>query len=46
MLRMRYGTPRPAFTEDVSREMAVAGWEVALSLPEEKGPRRSWKSSS
>ena len=29
------------FTEDVSREMAVAGWEVALTLAKEKGPRRS-----
>src|SRR5690606_22351217 len=39
MLRMRYGTPEScSFTEDVAREMAVAGWEVALSLAEEKGP--------
>ena len=39
MLKMRYGTAEAcAFTEDVSREMAVAGWEVALSLAEEKGP--------
>ena len=28
MLRMKYGSPESvAFTEDVSREMAVAGWE-------------------
>ena len=39
MLRMKYGsTESCAFTEAVSREMAVAGWEVALSLAEEKGP--------
>ncbi|MGN6518579.1 MAG: adenosylcobalamin-dependent ribonucleoside-diphosphate reductase [Dokdonella sp.] len=39
MLKKRYGTPEAcAFTEDVSREMALAGWEVALSLAKEKGP--------
>jgi ribonucleoside-diphosphate reductase alpha chain len=39
MLRMAYGTDEScAFTEAVAREMAVAGWEVALSLAEEKGP--------
>jgi ribonucleoside-diphosphate reductase alpha chain len=39
MLRMRYGTEDScAFTERVAREMAVAGWEIALSLAEEKGP--------
>ena len=39
MLKMKYGSPEAcAFTEDVSREMAVAGWEVALSLAQEKGP--------
>ena len=39
MLRMAYGSNESCkFTEDVSREMAVAGWEVALSLSEEKGP--------
>ncbi len=39
MLRMSYGAPDSCkFTEDVSREMALAGWEVALSLAEEKGP--------
>src|SRR5690606_17520028 len=26
------------FTEDVSRELAVAGWETALELAREKGP--------
>jgi len=26
------------FTEEVSREMALAGWEMALSLAKEKGP--------
>jgi ribonucleoside-diphosphate reductase alpha chain len=39
MLKHRYGTAEAvAFTEDVSREMALAGWEVALSLAKEKGP--------
>jgi ribonucleoside-diphosphate reductase alpha chain len=39
MLKMRYGSPESLeFTESVSREMAVAGWEVAASLAEEKGP--------
>jgi len=39
MLKTRYGTPEACtFTEDVSREMALAGWEVALSLAKEKGP--------
>jgi ribonucleoside-diphosphate reductase alpha chain len=39
MLKMRYGSREACeFTEAVSREMAVAGWEVALSLAKEKGP--------
>ena len=39
MLKMHYGSPEScAFTEKVSRDMAVAGWEVALSLAKEKGP--------
>ena len=39
MLGMKYGQADSlSFTEDVSREMAVAGWEVALELAEEKGP--------
>ncbi|RUL73154.1 adenosylcobalamin-dependent ribonucleoside-diphosphate reductase [Dyella choica] len=39
MLKLRYGSADAvAFTEDVSREMAVAGWEVALDLAREKGP--------
>lgn len=38
MLRMKYGSVESCeFTERVAREMAVAGWEVALSLAEEKG---------
>ncbi|GAB2498112.1 adenosylcobalamin-dependent ribonucleoside-diphosphate reductase [Arenimonas alkanexedens] len=38
MMRMKYGEKDSvAFTEQVSREMAVAGWEVALSLAKEKG---------
>ncbi|MBK6435204.1 MAG: adenosylcobalamin-dependent ribonucleoside-diphosphate reductase [Rhodanobacteraceae bacterium] len=39
MLRLAYGSKESCkFTEDVSRDMAVAGWEVALTLAEEKGP--------
>ncbi len=39
MLRMQYGRDDSlAFTDQVSREMAVAGWETALELAEEKGP--------
>ncbi|HET8897727.1 MAG TPA: ribonucleoside-diphosphate reductase, adenosylcobalamin-dependent, partial [Rhodanobacteraceae bacterium] len=39
MLKMRYGAADSvAFTEQVAREMALAGWEVALELAEEKGP--------
>ncbi|MFN3841946.1 MAG: LAGLIDADG family homing endonuclease [Rehaibacterium terrae] len=39
MLRMKYGSPESCeFTEAVAREMALAGWEVALSLAREKGP--------
>ena len=38
-LGMKYGSPESVkFTEDVSREMAVAGWEAALDLAREKGP--------
>ncbi len=38
MLKHRYGTAEACtFTEDVAREMAIAGWEVALSLAKEKG---------
>jgi ribonucleoside-diphosphate reductase alpha chain len=39
MLKLGYGSPEGvAFTEEVSREMALAGWEVALELAQEKGP--------
>jgi ribonucleoside-diphosphate reductase alpha chain len=38
-LGMKYGSPESVeFTESVSREMAVAGWEAALELSREKGP--------
>jgi len=38
MLRMKYGAADSVeFTERVSRELAVAGWEEALELTEEKG---------
>ncbi len=39
MLKMKYGSKQSAeFTERIAREMAIAGWEVALSLADEKGP--------
>jgi ribonucleoside-diphosphate reductase alpha chain len=39
LLRTKYGSPESVkFTEDVSREMAIAGWEAALELSREKGP--------
>src|SRR6185437_7356928 len=39
LLGMKYGSPESVkFAEDVSREMAVAGWEAALELAREKGP--------
>ena len=39
MLGMKYGsTPSLAFTDRIARDMAVAGWEVALHLAREKGP--------
>jgi ribonucleoside-diphosphate reductase alpha chain len=39
LLRIKYGSPQSVqFTEDVSREMAVAGWEAALELARAKGP--------
>ena len=39
MLKHRYGSAEAvAFTDEVSREMAVAGWQVALELAREKGP--------
>jgi ribonucleoside-diphosphate reductase alpha chain len=39
MLQMKYGSKQSCeFTERVAREMAVAGWEMGLSLAREKGP--------
>ncbi len=39
LLGMKYGSPEAVrFAEDVSREMAVAGWEAGLDLAREKGP--------
>jgi ribonucleoside-diphosphate reductase alpha chain len=36
---MRYGSKKSvAFTQNVSREMALAGWEAGLELAKEKGP--------
>nr|MBO2489064.1 ribonucleoside-diphosphate reductase, adenosylcobalamin-dependent [Gammaproteobacteria bacterium] len=39
MMCMRYGSKQSiAFTQNVAREMALAGWEAALELAREKGP--------
>jgi ribonucleoside-diphosphate reductase alpha chain len=39
MLCTKYGSKKSvAFTQNVSREMALAGWEAALALAREKGP--------
>jgi ribonucleoside-diphosphate reductase alpha chain len=39
MLRMKYGSREAVgFTERVSKEMALAGWEAGLDLAHEKGP--------
>ncbi len=39
MLRMKYGEADSVkFTERVSRELALTGWQVALDLAREKGP--------
>ena len=38
LLGLRYGSPESIkFTEDVSRELAVAGWQEGLELAKEKG---------
>lgn len=39
MLCTKYGSKKSiAFTQNVSREMAIAGWEAGLELAREKGP--------
>jgi ribonucleoside-diphosphate reductase alpha chain len=39
MMCMKYGSKKSvAFTQNVSREMALAGWEAGLELAREKGP--------
>ena len=39
MMRMKYGdAASTAFTEQVTRELAVEGWKSALALSKEKGP--------
>ena len=39
MLRMKYGDEKAVqFTEEVARELAIAGWEEGLELAKEKGP--------
>jgi ribonucleoside-diphosphate reductase alpha chain len=39
LMGMKYGSKKSvALTQNISREMAVAGWEAALDLAREKGP--------
>ena len=39
MLRMKYGEPEAIrFTEEVAKQLALAGWEMGLELAREKGP--------
>jgi len=39
MMRMKYGDPVAVeFTEEVARQLALAGWEESLELAKEKGP--------
>ena len=39
LMGMKYGSPESIrFTEEVSREMALAGWEAGLEIAREKGP--------
>lgn len=39
MLKMKYGSKESCdFTDRIARDMAVAGWEMGLSLAKEKGP--------
>jgi ribonucleoside-diphosphate reductase alpha chain len=39
MLRMKYGSRESVgFTDRVSKELAIAGWEAGLELAQEKGP--------
>ncbi len=39
LLTMKYGDENALqFTDDVSRELAIAGWQTALDLAKEKGP--------
>lgn len=39
MLRLKYGEPAAiSFTEEVAKQLALAGWEMGLELAREKGP--------
>ncbi|HCB13701.1 MAG TPA: adenosylcobalamin-dependent ribonucleoside-diphosphate reductase [Gammaproteobacteria bacterium] len=39
LLGMKYGSPESLiFTDKITREMALVGWQVALELAQEKGP--------
>lgn len=39
MLRMKYGSRESCqFTEQVARDLAIAGWETGVALAKEKGP--------
>ncbi|MFD2407084.1 adenosylcobalamin-dependent ribonucleoside-diphosphate reductase [Azorhizophilus paspali] len=47
LLRLRYGSPEACvFTEEVAREMALVGWQVALELARKRARRRCWRRSS
>jgi len=38
MQRMKYGSPKAVeFTEEVAKQLAIAGWETGLELAKEKG---------
>jgi ribonucleoside-diphosphate reductase alpha chain len=39
MLRMKYGSEESVvFTEEIAKQLALAGWEAGLELAKEKGP--------
>ncbi len=39
MMRMKYGEPEAVqFTEEIARQLALAGWQEGLELAKEKGP--------
>jgi ribonucleoside-diphosphate reductase alpha chain len=47
MLGLKYGDQNSlAFTEQVTKELALEGWKAGLELAKEKGQRRLWSKSS